>query len=384
LLYYIVMSISLKELKQAEVKYEGETYFALRNGLVFKLGEVNASFIKYYKNNSYEFALSKSIQEVNLDKEQIKFFEESLQRLNDKMGEGTQKKKYVKFSFTLLSQDKVRSLSKKLKFLFSKEVVILLTSLAIVLNLFFLFSFDWSVFNTNLSQVQTILFPVFIFLIAIIHELGHSTASEYFGVKPKEIGFGFYIVFPVLYSNVTEIWLLHKNDRVLVNLAGIYFQLLISISLMILWLFYPNNSFRVFIDLLLLFNIFIILYALIPFIRNDGYWILSDYLEIPDLNKQSNTILAKILCGNIKSIESKGLLIYSIFSNVFILYISYHAVLNLYQKLLKFEMVNFPDFKSFVFDNYVQIFSIGFSCFILFILSKSLIKFISTLKLELK
>ncbi len=82
---------------------------------------------------------------------------------------------------------------------------------------------------------------VILFVILIFHEFGHAAASMKMSVKPKEIGVGFYLIFPVLYTNVTNIWVLKKNKRIIINIAGIYFQNIANVLLIMIYLFYPND-----------------------------------------------------------------------------------------------------------------------------------------------
>lgn len=138
-------------------------------------------------------------------------------------------------------------------------------------------------------------YPIIISIL-LIHELGHAASSYRFGVKSKEIGFGLYIVFPVLYTDVTEVWRISKIKRVIVNLGGIYFQLLINLGLILgLYLNFGNmanvSTFRYLIQL----NIATIIINIIPFLKFDGYWLYSDIFSIPNLKQQSTVYFSKLL-----------------------------------------------------------------------------------------
>ena len=96
-------------------------------------------------------------------------------------------------------------------------------------------------------------------------------------------------IFPVFYADVTAVWKLNKYKRIIVNLAGIYFQLLISMLLIVflsIWsLQYPMTN--LICIYLFKINIFVILYALFPFFRNDGYWVYSDFFDLPNLSERA-------------------------------------------------------------------------------------------------
>jgi len=164
--------------------------------------------------------------------------------------------------------------------------------MAIAQGAYFLFAPEVpELYATNILSVQKIIGAYMLaILILLFHELGHAAAAKYYGVKPKEIGFGFYLIFPVLYANVTEVWRLDKYKRIIVNLGGVYFQGLIHIGLIIYLCLFPefNHALTIVFAFLYKINIVVILYALTPFFRNDGYWVYSDFFELPNLNKRAN------------------------------------------------------------------------------------------------
>ncbi|MBD2754081.1 M50 family metallopeptidase [Spirosoma validum] len=138
------------------------------------------------------------------------------------------------------------------------------------------------------------LFYPIILLTLLIHEVGHAAASYRFGVKPKDIGFGVYLVFPVLYADVTGIWRLNKHKRAIVNLAGIFMQLLINIGL--IWYTYhadANIDVITTFRYLLHINVSIMLINSIPFLMFDGYWLYSDLFGLPNLQKQASAVFLK-------------------------------------------------------------------------------------------
>ncbi len=163
-----------------------------------------------------------------------------------------------------------------------------------------------------------IIYGLFI-LIILFHEIGHATASYKFSITPKEIGFGFYFIFPVFYTDVTNIWRLSKRRRNVVNVAGIYFQLLLNVILILLYHF---NFFKVFSFTLILVNSISIFTSLIPFFRYDGYWLFSDYFDIPNLQVKAKGYILKSLLRFPKKVSwSSPLFIYSLLNLLFWAYV---------------------------------------------------------------
>ncbi len=116
---------------------------------------------------------------------------------------------------------------------------------------------------------------------AIVHELGHASAVARNGVSPGHIGFGLYWFFPVFYTDVNAAWKLPPRQRIMVDLGGIYFQLLLVAGLTPLAFMGPAvETMR----LLILFNLYSVLQNLNPIFKMDGYWLLADVAQIPNLH----------------------------------------------------------------------------------------------------
>ena len=129
-----------------------------------------------------------------------------------------------------------------------------------------------------------VLWPAYALFVAslIAHELGHATACQRFGAPPDDIGFTMYWIFPAFYSDVTAAWSLDRRHRVIVDLGGIYFQLAVGAAF---WLAYRVTGWE---PLAAAFGLILIgcLFALNPFFKLDGYWLLSDALGVPHLSRQ--------------------------------------------------------------------------------------------------
>jgi putative peptide zinc metalloprotease protein len=125
----------------------------------------------------------------------------------------------------------------------------------------------------------------------LLHELGHAAACLRYGARPSEIGFAFYLVFPSFYSNVTSAWELPRRQRVIVDLAGIYFQLVCAcLSAGTSWLTGATPFLIV-----TWWNLATCVLSLNPLLKLDGYWALADVLGIPDLHAESRRMLFSLL-----------------------------------------------------------------------------------------
>ena len=126
---------------------------------------------------------------------------------------------------------------------------------------------------------------------AFFHEIGHATACRYSGVRPGPIGCGIYLVWPVFYTDITNTYRLERSGRLRAVLGGVYFNafFIIGLALLYFWTDYP-----VFLAVIVLANLELI-QQLLPTLRFDGYFIVSDWVGVPDLFKYIGPILKRTL-----------------------------------------------------------------------------------------
>lgn len=126
----------------------------------------------------------------------------------------------------------------------------------------------------------------------VIHEFGHVAATTRAGVPHGGIGVGLYAyLFPVLYADVTGIWRASREQRIIANLGGIYSQLLYAGTLAGAYLLCGYEPLRfaagaVSVMALWQFN---------PFVRHDGYWLLSDLTNTPNLLPRAESVVRESL-----------------------------------------------------------------------------------------
>lgn len=127
---------------------------------------------------------------------------------------------------------------------------------------------------------------VTIYLTIAVHELGHGLTCKYYGGEVHEIGLLVMFMQPCLYANVNDAWLFDKKwKQIMVTLAGGFIELWIGSIFAFLWLcsnpltFLNVLSFQV----VTICTAATILANFNPLVKLDGYYLLSDYLEAPNL-----------------------------------------------------------------------------------------------------
>lgn len=172
---------------------------------------------------------------------------------------------------------------------------------------------------TNLAVYVLVVYPLY-FIILFMHEFGHIAATRNVGLKERCVNFAMYYVLPMLYVRLDDTWAICRKDRIMINLAGIAVQALINLPLLILALISPSHTILQQVSYITFWmNTVTILMNLIPFMKLDGYWILSDLLNIPNLASESN-LWVKRLFAKPSPFASKGINVSGIRRFIFISY----------------------------------------------------------------
>src|SRR5919202_6201610 len=126
---------------------------------------------------------------------------------------------------------------------------------------------------------------------AAFHEIGHAAACRYGGGRPGGMGAGIYMVWPAFYTDVTDAYRLPRRARLRTDLGGIYFNAVIAVATLAVWLAVRADA------LLLLVALQGLEMAknLSPVIRSDGYHVLSDATGVPDLYAHIGPTLRRLL-----------------------------------------------------------------------------------------
>jgi putative peptide zinc metalloprotease protein len=128
---------------------------------------------------------------------------------------------------------------------------------------------------------------------AVVHELGHATACRYSGAEPGEIGVGIYLVFPAFYTDVTDSYRLGRAGRLRTDLGGLYFNALTVVAFALLYVA-TGSGLWLLTALALQLQM---LQQLIPVVRFDGYFVLSDLAGVPDLFARVGPVLRSLRPG---------------------------------------------------------------------------------------
>ncbi len=176
------------------------------------------------------------------------------------------------------------------RFLFAKTtavVVVLMTLLGL-----YLASRQWDTFTTTFLHFFTLqgllYYGLGLVFVKILHELGHAYTATRYGCRVPTMGVAFLVLMPVLYTDTTDAWALkHRRQRLFVGAAGIIVELAIAGIATFLWSFMADGGLRsvVFILATLTWTTSLLI-NLNPFMRFDGYYLLSDALGVENLQSR--------------------------------------------------------------------------------------------------
>lgn len=126
------------------------------------------------------------------------------------------------------------------------------------------------------------------FGVMTVHEFAHGIALKHFGGKVEEMGFMAIYFIPAFYCNLSDAWMLPRRARIWVTLAGGYIQLCLWAWATIAWRFLsPETFLNRLCVVVIAFSGIQTLFNFMPLIRLDGYYLLSDWLEIPNLRPRA-------------------------------------------------------------------------------------------------
>lgn len=137
----------------------------------------------------------------------------------------------------------------------------------------------------------------------VFHEFGHAYATKAFGGRVPEMGLYLMIFTPCAYVDASAAWgFPSKRHRIFVCFAGMYVELFIAALCVMAWSVLPPGFWRSILhNAVLLASVVTIAFNVNPLMRYDGYYALSDALEIPNLRQraaeQGTALLKRVFLG---------------------------------------------------------------------------------------
>ncbi|MEM9413131.1 MAG: HlyD family efflux transporter periplasmic adaptor subunit [Planctomycetota bacterium] len=152
----------------------------------------------------------------------------------------------------------------------------------------------WSEFTSELGSALVFSnLPIMLGVTAglkLWHELGHGYACRHYGVSVPSAGILLMIGTPLAFMDATGSWSLNKKyQRQIINLAGMYFELMLTIIAAFVWVLVDDSFVRSICNFtMLISSITTIACNVNPLMKYDGYFVMADALGIPNLKARAS------------------------------------------------------------------------------------------------
>ena len=223
-------------------------------------------------------------------------------RLDDRRQAGKRRRRWTPFANPLAirfrgidPQAMLDRLYPAVRWMFSRTAMIVyLLTIASALMLIFA---RWDEFQMRIPATSSLFatrnllaFAAAVGLIKILHELGHAFACRHFGGECRELGVMLLAFVPCLYCNVSDTWLLSNRwHRIAVSAAGIGVELVLAAICTFLWWYSePGLLHSLCFSVMFVASAGTLLINGNPLLRYDGYHILTDLLDTPNLRQRAS------------------------------------------------------------------------------------------------
>ncbi len=178
--------------------------------------------------------------------------------------------------------------------------------------------------------------------VKVIHEFGHGLSCKAFGGEVHEMGFLILCFSPAMYCNVSDAWTMpNKWHRIIISFAGIYVELMIAAVATFVWWNTPSYPFVNYMALALMVvcSVSTVFFNGNPLMRFDGYYVLADWLEIPNLRDRSNRYLQRVVMDKCLGIEVQPEPYMELWRRI--LFVTYAIVSWVYRWVITFVILKF-------------------------------------------
>ncbi|MCF6766050.1 HlyD family efflux transporter periplasmic adaptor subunit [Thiotrichales bacterium 19S3-7] len=172
-------------------------------------------------------------------------------------------------------------------FIFRKTFFFFMLALAILGVI--VISKQWSSFTATFFDMFSIsyliVFGIALIIAKVFHELGHAYSCKRYGLRVPTMGVAFLVMFPMLYTDTGESWRIKSaKERIRISIAGVQMEIYVAIFALWVWILAPPGVIKSIAFFLCTYSLIAtIVLNISPFLRFDGYHVLSDLLSMRNL-----------------------------------------------------------------------------------------------------
>ncbi len=196
-------------------------------------------------------------------------------------------------------------------------------------------------------------------VVKVVHEFAHAYAVKLWGGEVHEMGIMLLVLMPIPYVDATSASAFRlKRRRMLVGAAGVLSELFLAALAMLLWVNVEPGALRALCyNVMLVAGVSTLLFNGNPLLRFDAYYVLSDYLEIPNLGTRSNRYLGYLLQRYLLGIKDANFPPASVGEKCW--FFSYALAAFIYRMYISFRIVLFVAGKFFLIGVILALWSIS-------------------------
>ncbi len=175
------------------------------------------------------------------------------------------------------------------------SIMLGLAALSLVMIQFDVFTARLPAFHEFFGVRNWIFLGITMAVVKVLHEFGHGLSCKHFGGECHELGAMLLVFTPALYCNVSDSWMLpNKYHRAFIGAAGMYVELILaSIATFLWWFSEPGLLNHICLSVMFICSVSTLMFNGNPLMRFDGYYILMDLLEIPNLRQKSTEVVKR-------------------------------------------------------------------------------------------
>jgi putative peptide zinc metalloprotease protein len=245
------------------------------------------------------------------------------------------------------------------------SIVLMGSALMLVLTHFQTFRDKLPSYHEFFSFKTVIYLWISLAVVKVIHEFGHGLSCKAFGGEVHEMGLLFLCLSPCLFCNVSDAWTMpNKWKRMTISFAGIYVELIIAAIATFVWWYSPSHPFinNLALSTMVVCSISTVMFNANPLMRYDGYYVLLDWLEIPNLREKSNRYLKNVVLDKCLGVEVQPEPYMAPTRKT--LFITYAIAAWIYRWVVTFAILKFMDsflvpYKLGVISRFMMLFAAG-------------------------
>lgn len=181
------------------------------------------------------------------------------------------------------------------------------------------------------AAAESLILLAMSYFLTFMHELGHAVVLIHYGRRVKSAGFMIYFGSPAFFVESSDGLMMDRGQRIVQSFAGPFTEMIIAGAASAVAWAYPDLGIAPVLYKFALLNYFVIFLNLVPMLELDGYWILSDLIQVPDLRPRSLQFIRYDLWHKLRRRErftkqEVGLGLYAFLGVVFTIFSFYWSI----------------------------------------------------------